>query len=391
MARTRPKIDDMDEGVQHSYDHRGDTGKFGDIYTQEVERWRKISASGHELCIFPYLCRENSIFRTKNPDFNKPFDDSKLEDGSAWSHKLTVLLHYSIGANKDTVVCPRTYKGDCPICEKRNAIFDQIDKETDKERAQTLQKQADRLGTTKRALYNVLVFDSNKEMEKGLQVWEAPHESIEDVLSDLYVDKRTGEKRYYTIPEEGWNVTFERTGTDKENTRYLNVKIVKRLDKDKFTDEELDQLYKMAYNLDEIVEIKSPAELQTMAFGLSEAEEKSESEGREEGATSRFRGDRSSSEEPKKDRESSEEREEDRELSERQYEKSSPEREKKDDIPHFPKEYDNCFGIMNGQRDECEDCPKDVWKECFQKSEKAKEPKRTSKTTSRVGERRALD
>lgn len=381
--RSRPKIDDMEGHLQHSYDHRGDTGRFGTIYTKEVERWRKISEDTHEFCIVPYLCRENSVFRTANPDFNKPFDDDKLKgDDGAWAHKLTVLLHYSVGVNKDTVVCPRTWKADCPICEERNVLFDLIDRETDKDRAGVLQKQADDLGTTKRALYNVFIFSSEKEMKKGVQVWEAPHESIEDVLSDLYADERTGEKRYYTIPEEGWNVSFERSGKGKEGTKYRNVKIVKRLDKDEFSEKELVELYGMAYNLDEIVDRKSYDELKEMVKGHASGGE----EEREE-RSDRFRGGREEGDrdEETPDRFRGRKKEKEKEEPSGDAERASG----RNEAPDVPKKYEECFGVMNGKRAECEDCPKDIWKDCYAEGEKRKESPRVQRG-SRVG-RRNLD
>lgn len=376
--RSRPKIEDMDGHLQHSYDHRGDTGKYGDIYTKEVERWRKIAEAKHELCVVPYLCRENSIFRTANPDFNRPFDDDKLKNGDAWAHKLTVLLHYGVGINKDTVVCPRTWKADCPICEERNVLFDIIDKETDKDKAAILQKQADNLGTTKRALYNVFIFSSEKEMKKGVQVWEAPHESIEDVLSDLYVDERSGEKKYYTIPEEGWNVEFERKGTSKEGTRYMNVKIVKRLDKDEFSDKELGELYGMAYNLDEIVERKAYDELKEIVKGYASDGEVDKDEERSD--RFRGRGEEEKQEEEKPDRFRGRKKEEEKELNERA--------EAGEDVGEtgVPDKYEECFGIMNSKRSECEECPKEVWQSCYKESEKKKEPSRVQRG-SRVGRR----
>ena len=98
-GRSKPRIEDMEEGLQHSYDHRGDKGKYGDIYKGDVERWKKLAEKTHEICIVSYLCKENSVFREKNPDFNKPFDVERLKSGNAWAHKLTVLLHYNVGVN----------------------------------------------------------------------------------------------------------------------------------------------------------------------------------------------------------------------------------------------------------------------------------------------------
>ena len=59
--RRRPSFEDS---YEHSYDHRGDTGKFGSIFSEDVGQW-KVSADEHELCIVPYVSKleENSIFR----------------------------------------------------------------------------------------------------------------------------------------------------------------------------------------------------------------------------------------------------------------------------------------------------------------------------------------
>ncbi len=344
--RERPSIEDMDDGVQHSYDHRGDTGKYGNIYKEEVEQWRKLGEMDHEFCMVPYLCKENSVFRTKNPDFNKPFDDEKIQSEAAWAHKLTVLIHNNIGVNKDAVICLRTLKEECPICEDRERLFTLIDQESDKDKAKQLQERADKLGTSKKALYNVVVFDSDKEMRKGVQIWEAPHASIEDVLSELYTDRRTGEKKYYTIPEEGWNVCFEKRGKGL-NTEYRKVAIERRRKEDALSDKDLDELYAMAYNLDEIVEIKDYKVLYTIHHGTEGLPEKEERP--DQG--SRFRGRR-------------EEKAADSLADERDTGRRAPE--------EVPEKYTECFGIMNGQKEECEECPKKIWEKCLKKTDENK-------------------
>jgi len=339
--RSRPSTEDMEDQHQHSYDHRGDTGKYGNIYKEDVVVWWPAGSdkgTEHEFCIVPYLSKENTVFRIKNPDFNAPFSDKKLKEGQAWAHKLTVLIHGSIGVNKDNVLCLRTFRESCPICEDRDRLI----KESDDSKA--MQEQISALSPAKRAIYNVFIFDSEDEMKKGVQVWESPHQSIEDALSELYVDRRTGEKKYFTIPEEGWNICFEKR---KENPHYRRVEILKRKKQDEFSEKELGELYDMAHNLEEIIDIKSYDELKEMHLGPKKEEEKEEKKERETEErperTSRFRG---------------EERE-----------------ETKKDGKEVPEEYKDCFGVQNGELEKCEDCPKKVWEDCYRKCEEAKKPK----------------
>jgi len=390
--RERPKVQDMDEGVGHSYDHRGDSGRFGNIYKGDVEVWNP-SEDEHELAIFSYLMKENSVFREENPDFNLPFSKDKLKEG-AWAHKLTILLHWGIGVNKDAVLCPRTLKRPCPICEERDRLIEvgcPKDEEEDKYKKRMMD-----LSPAKRALYNIFCFDSNKEMKKGIQIWEAPHNSIEDVLSEKFQDRRTGEKRYFMIPEEGWNVFFEKKGK-KLNTEYRQVDIVERRKEDKFDEKDLDDLYGMVYNFEEIIEIKSYEEIDKMHIGYvargvkdEEAEpEKEESRFRgrnretkeEESERSRGRGEPEKEEKPSRDERSSREEKEETPLEDRKEESDVPE------------EYQSCFGVQGNQLDKCEDCPKKLWQRCIKKMEEEKDKLREKANDrgGRSGRRRSLD
>jgi len=346
--RSRPKIEEMDEQVQHSFDHRGEMGKYGNVYKEDVSSWRPKEGD-HELCIIPFLVEKNSIFRTKNPDFNKAFTDKKLKEGQAFSHKLTVLLHYSIGVNKDSVLCPRTFKETCPICEERDRLISESDD------SKEMQERISALNPSKRAIYNVFVFDSDEEMKKGVQIWEAPHSSIEDVLSELYINRRTGEKKFFTIPEESWNVLFERKGKGL-NTEYRQIEILERRKEDEFSEKEMDDLYNQAYVLDDLIEVKTYDELKELFKGHKEEKpgeelEKEERPGRE----GRFRG-RAEEEKPK--------------------EEKLVEKEPDDVLGDIPEEYKDCFGVRNNEMAKCEDCPKKIWEECFKICEKKKQPEK---------------
>lgn len=377
MARERPKVQDMDDGVDHSYDHRGQTGNYGNIYKGDVEIWNP-SEDEHEVAIFSYLVTENSMFREDNPDFNLPFSEDKLKAG-AFSHKLTILLHWGIGVNKDAVLCPRTLKRPCPICEERDKL---VEKDEGDDKA--LAKRIMDLNPAKRALYNILCFDSNKEMKKGIQIWEAPHKSIEDILSEKFKDRRTGEKRYFMIPEEGWNVFFEKTGK-RLNTEYRQVDIVARKKEDVLTDKDLDDLYLMVYNFEEIVVPKSYEEIDKMFTGVAARGGKDDEKPEGEEEQSRFRG---------RDRESEERESESRRGREPEKEEKPSEEDLKDpNSPEVPEKYQSCFGVQGNQLDKCEDCPKKLWQSCVKKMEEEKKKLRenASDRGGRSGGRRSLD
>ena len=139
-------------------------------------------------------------------------------------------------------------------------------------------------------------------------------------------------------------------------------------------------MYDGAYNLEDIVEIKTEEELIEMMGEVSvSGEDREREEGvdrqshEEERGESRFRGGRGGERERGRP-----EREERPEKEERPREGGRSEREerpKQDDDSEVPKEYRDCFGVSNGQLEKCEDCPKKLWQECYKKTAESRQPK----------------
>lgn len=363
--RSRPTPEDHEEQTQHNYDHRGDTGKYGNIYKEDVPMW-KPGEGEHEFMVVPYNITENSVFRKKKPDFNMAYSEDRLKEGRAWPEKLTVLIHTGVGVNMDNVVCLRTLDMDCPICERRQGFYDLADSTRDKDKAEDAKKKADQLAPMKRALFNVLVFDSQKEFDKGVQVFEAPHSSIADVLAEALENKRTGEKRFYTIPEEGWNCFYERKGKGL-NTEYRQVSIVDRREEDKLTDEQYDYVYENAFNFDDIVVIRDYDEIAEMISGGGGPEQKEEPTPEERAEESRGggmpgRGERTP-------------RAQEKEQTEEPPAEEPPAEEGNDEPigpDNLPDEYKDCFGLEANDRKECETCPDEIFEPCYEACEKAK-------------------
>ncbi len=357
--RRTPKAKDRKERLQHSRDHAGQMGKYAKIYTEDVPLWTP-SSDDHEVAIIPYLVKENTSFR-KNPDLNMPFSGEELENGRSYDHKLTALIHYGIGVNEDHVLCLRTVGKPCPICEDAERLKrdDPDDKDGISDRT-----------PAKRALYNIVVFDSEKEFGKGIQVWESPHKSIEDVLAEdesVKKSRETGEveEKDYGWPEEGWNVCFTRKGKGKNDTEYKSIKIEKRTSKQEFTRDELDELFAGAYNFEDIIEVKSYDEIYEMHHGTAPGEspfsgddkergEDTDGDGKEDTrdtqeSTSRFRGEDKDTE---------------------------PEEEEKPRGTRKPKSEDKCpvkdgtFGESCNTLSECDDCVDDTFDACYKAKQK---------------------
>lgn len=359
--RKRPKREDMRGSRDHSYEHRGSSGKFGKIYKGEYLQDMKFWVPGkgeHEFMVIPYYVGSETNSDFRRPDgLNKAFTQEQIDENRTFDYKLTVLVHSNIGVNKDTVLCPRTVGRKCPICEHRDVL--------DNEGASDEELRP--YGTAKKALYNVMIFDSEKEFNKGVQVWEAPHQSIEDELTDLAVekDRRTGEviEKAYNYPEDGWNVVFEKLGSGL-STEYKGVKILERTKEQELTGKEMDQAYDDAIDFEDAIEEKSYEELYEMLHGVAPDEDRGSSSGSDENRGSRFRG-RSSRKEEKEERKgrsrgrSRSSKKEDDEPKGRGRGRSRSNDSKESDKPE-------CFGKKTNEIDDCQDCPDDLYDACYE-------------------------
>ena len=191
--------------TQDSYDRREDSGRFGSIFKSDlsgVPFW-KCKAADHLIDIIPYIAGP---------------DDPKNKEGEI-VYFLDVLVHQGVGGNENSYVCPGSYGKRCPICEHRQLLRKDDDYDEDLVKS---------LNSSRRAIYNVLVYDTEKEEDKGVQVWEVAHWFMERHLTPLAKDPRTAALLPFTDPDEGKSVSFERHGSGQTGTSYLGHKFVDR-------------------------------------------------------------------------------------------------------------------------------------------------------------------
>lgn len=129
-----------------------------------------------------------------------------------------VWVHWGAGPDGSNYICPQHTPdedgetSECPIC-----------KEADEARADGDKDYADALKAKKRVLYWIIDRDEERE---GPQVWGCPW-TVDRDLSALAVDERTREVIPLDDPEEGYDVTFKKTGKGR-NTKYVGLQIARR-------------------------------------------------------------------------------------------------------------------------------------------------------------------
>jgi hypothetical protein len=128
---------------------------------------------------------------------------------------LTLHVHYGIGPDRGAVLCPnKMYGHKCPICEARVKA----------ERAQADEEIIKEMKVTTRVL--VWLLDMDKDDDKGPQLWAMPFTVDRDICK-ISRDKRSGETYIIDHPDDGYNVSFDKTGKQR-NTKYSGYVLAKR-------------------------------------------------------------------------------------------------------------------------------------------------------------------
>ena len=266
---------------EESY-RRKDGGGFGKYFKTDVDYPLWTPAITKED---PHLI-DIVMFRVGD---NFPLDDKgrKLPKGS-WAYYLDIYIHQNVGPSNSWVVCPaKNYGLPCPICEY-----------VDKKLKDGVEWKDIPEVTKRRCVYNILCYDTAKEEDKGVQIFEVSHHYMEKVLQQRSRKPRGGGTILYADSDVGKAISFH-VANDEMKTINAHEFLDREIDGKPYiiSDEDLAD----AFTLDEIIEIRSYDELYELFYGKPSGETKEEKEDTgEEGGRSR-RGSRYSEEKPKED------------------------------------------------------------------------------------------
>lgn len=203
--RMKAKLADR---VKKSYNRR--QGQNKSYFKSDIDAtfW-KVSEDDHIIDIIPY-------FAGNFDPLTKPGEPT---------YGLEIYAHQGVGPDERAVVCMlENYGKPCPICEHRQELRSQYPDDKDMWK---------HLYPKRRMVYNIICYDSAKEEEKGIQVWEVAWWFSERHFSQL---ARTGKRPGYgsvtytpfADPDEGKMISFSREGQGAQNTQFLAHKFIDR-------------------------------------------------------------------------------------------------------------------------------------------------------------------
>ena len=240
--------EDLYERTKRSDETKDSSGKFKSIFKDGTNAsfW-KCDAANHLIDVIPY----------KAGKFDPYTKEGKM------TYVLDLWVHYSVGVNEDSYIClSKTYNKPCPICEYQKELRNQEDFD---------ENAVKELNPKRRAIYNILCHDNDKEYEKGIQIWDSAHWNSERYFLELIRNPRHGgiDMSFSDPSKEGKSLSFKREGKDMQNTRYIGHKTLNR-------DYELtDDVLNKANCLDELIHIPTYEEVHATFWGheLVEKEE----------------------------------------------------------------------------------------------------------------------
>lgn len=236
--------------LQDSFNSRDEKSKFAHYFKSGLqhELWKQETGA-HVLDIIPWLAGKNYPHQPEN----------------SYQHVLILWVHQRIGYAKNNYVCLQmNYDKPCPICEKINEMT-QTDG-YDEDFVYSIEPK-------RRCVYYVLVWDSNADIRKGVQIWEAPHWYSEKHISAIAKQSRTGAMINFAHPQQGKTIEFIQTKT----ARGYDVggwKLTDRIGDDGNIYEIEREIFEGLEPLDNLLDIKSYEELDKITIGAAKPKEK---------------------------------------------------------------------------------------------------------------------
>jgi len=201
------------------------------------------------LDIMPYVVTDEN-----HPD---RYDDEGIAmPGTLW-YRRPFSIHRQIGVDNNTVVCPRSIgRSRCPICEYRERKL--------KEGANWDDDDIQQIKPSDRNLYVVIPINSG-EYDEVPHVWDMSQYLFQELLNEELEEKP--EMGVFPDLEEGKTLKIRFAEGTAFNTSFAEASRIDFHDRDAVYDE---TIMEDIPNLDEVLKVLSPEQLETKFFEISE-------------------------------------------------------------------------------------------------------------------------
>ena len=251
-SSSRSIFSELDEATKKSYESRDSYGESADYFKKgtKIKKWNPKDGE-HMIDIIPFIAGKHH---------------PTIAEGKP-AYVLDIWVHRNVGSDSGAYVCPqKNYKQRCPICEYQRVMR--------KEGSYT-DDEIKELNAKRRVMYNVLSYDSQEDIQKGVQIFEVSHFFMEKHLAELAKKPKSGGFIPFAHPELGKSISWK-INTKGQYGEWFGHKFVDR--EDEITDETLEE----AQVLDELIHIPTTKELEKVVKAAFAEREEDEEEGDDE-------------------------------------------------------------------------------------------------------------
>lgn len=343
---TKKKSKFRDAVVRNSKKQKSQGSQFGYLKLPKNINIFKESVGRISLDILPYVVKD-----PRHPDRDEDLEIAV--PGSLW-YKRPFKIHRSIGPEETTVICPTSVGKKCPICDYAIKLK--------REGADPEELRA--LKPSRRNLYYVVPIN-HKEYDEKPHIWDISQYLFQDKLNEEITEDE--DLAVFPDLEEGLTLRLRFSESHFGKNTFAEISRIDFVEREGSYDEE--DIEKLP-SLDDVLDIKSYDELESLFFGFeTDAEEESEEEEEPEEVNFRKRKRKIVEEEEEEDEPPFEEdeQEEPEEEEERPRRRKSGKRKKssKNKCP-----FGHEFGVDTDEYDDCDEC--DIWEQCMEEFEKRK-------------------
>ena len=202
-----------------------------------IDSYRPERAGAIRLDIVPY-------------EVKSKFHPDRVEAGTLW-YKYPFAVHYSVGVNNESVVCPVSVGKRCPMCEQRAKLAKNWDENEAVVRSLTPQKWV---------AYNII----DPEDSDGIRVFVFSRGKFAEFLEGELLEGDEANLNFYDVTSDGRTVKVRFSEDQYEGRKFLKATRIDFLPRAEMDEDEV--LSKVAC-LDEILVIQEYEQLERMFGG----------------------------------------------------------------------------------------------------------------------------
>lgn len=267
----------------------------------------------------------------------------EVAEGELWFER-TVDVHFNVGPEQKSRICPKTIKKPCPICDERRDLM----KEDSEENEELIKE----LRPRERVLYNVIDLS---DQDKGVQLMDISYFCFGKQLDE---EIREGDDDYADFAELVGGKTLKIRWSEESlgSNKFVKATRIDFKDRKDYDEDILDEVI----DLDKLLVVYDYETLQKELHGLDTSTEDKEEKKDKPKSSSRRKKDKDPDPEPEEEEDDNEEdvaQERERRRAKRD------KKESKDKCPHGHK-----FGVDTDEHKDCDDC--DLWVDCDDEKEK---------------------